>query len=216
MWDMWDMWDMWNIDIIDIDLINPFNLQSSICHLPFAICHLLKEYFQINVMDLVQDFLEFFIGQNLFFYLIGVLLRNVLGDLFFTDFIRILISGVPFSFLFTATINFPALDFSTAKSARKNVSNFEQPPIKLRPFTNQGFSVVFLDIHIHIHIHTSPLLLTFLLSYFLWFDLGFMVYGLYSLFFNPKVFRAVRIKVSPFRTFFEIAETMDSLSISIW
>ena len=167
---MWDMWDMWDIDIIDIDLIIPFNLQSSIYHLPSTIyhlpstiyhLHLLKEYFQINVMDLVQDFLEFFIGQNLFFYLPGILFRNVLGDLFFTDFVRILISGVPFAFLFTATINFSALDFSTAKSARKNVSNFEQPPIKLRPFSNQGFCVVFLDIHIH----TSPLLFNFLLSY---------------------------------------------------
>jgi hypothetical protein len=87
-----------------------------------AICQLLKEYFQINVMDLVHYFLEFFIGQNLFFHLPGVLFRNVLGDLFFTDFKRILISGVPFTFLFTDTINFSALDFSTAKSARKNDS----------------------------------------------------------------------------------------------
>jgi hypothetical protein len=129
MWGMWDMWDMWDIDIIDIDLIIPFNLQS-------AICHLLKEYFQINVMDLVHYFLEFFIGQNLFFYLPGVLFWNVLGNMFFTDFIRILISGMPFTFFFTATINLSALDFSTAKRARKNVSNFEQPPIKLRPLYN--------------------------------------------------------------------------------
>ena len=78
-----------------------------------------------------------------------------------------------------------------------------------------GFYFVFLHIHIHIRIririHTSPLTFYGLLC-----CLWFMVYGLYSLFFNPKVLRAVRIKVSPFRTFFEIAETIDSLSISIW